>query len=267
VAVCGRANRIRAHHGQLASRPYEPGEARGKARRASGGQHIRESVAVRAVLRTSRPTRGRSTEDRARLHDVGADLLFLPDEEAIYPFGWANMTRVTVPGLTDVLCGAARPGHFDGVTSVVCRLLNIVQPDAVVFGEKDYQQLLVIRRMVSDLHLPVRIVAGPTQREPDGLALSSRNQYLSADERAAAPVIFAALKRSAERLRAGDRRYRVLERAGRAMIGRRGLRPEYFAIRAASDLAPPRPDTKAVVILAAARCGRARLIDNLSVNI
>ena len=207
------------------------------------------------------------SEDRACLREVGADLLFLPGQDAIYPFGLANMTRVTVPGLTDVLCGAARPGHFDGVTSVVCRLLNIVQPDVVVFGQKDYQQLLVVRRMVADLHLPVKIVAGPTQREPDGLALSSRNQYLGADERAAAPVIFAALKRCGDQLRAGNRRYKDLERAGRALIVRRGLQPEYFAIRAAGDLAPPRADESLLVVLAAARCGRARLIDNLIVEI
>ena len=206
------------------------------------------------------------SRDRRVLREAETDMLFSPDASAMYPFGPELMTRVEVPGLSDDLCGSSRPGHFAGVTSVVCRLLNIVQPDLAVFGRKDYQQLLIIQRMAADLHLPVEIRSGPTQREPDGLALSSRNQYLSDSERASAAGIYRALRDCRQALRAGERRFRRLETAGRRSLESAGLRPDYFAVRA-PDLSLPGPATRSFVVLAAAYCGRARLIDNLSVRV
>ena len=141
--------------------------------------------------------------DKRRLKHAKADLLFVPSIDTMYPFGIDNATSVTVPVLTDELCGSFRPGHFDGVTSVVSRLFSLVQPDVAVFGEKDFQQLMVIRRLVKDLSLPVEIIAGPTQREEDGLALSSRNQYLTDEERLIAPQIYTTLKKIGEGLQAG----------------------------------------------------------------
>lgn len=204
--------------------------------------------------------------DRRALQDASADLLFAPSGAAMYPFGPDRMTRVEVPGLSDDLCGGTRPGHFAGVTSIVCRLLNIVQPRVAVFGRKDYQQLLIIRRMVQDLHLPVRILSGATQRESDGLALSSRNQYLSTTQRESAAGIYRALRECRAALRAGRQDYGRLEKAGMRSLEQAGLRPDYFAIRA-PDLSPPGPDTWRCVILAAAYCGRARLIDNLTAGL
>ena len=135
----------------------------------------------------------------------------MPNIETMYPFGIDNATSVTVPVLTDELCGSFRPGHFDGVTSVVSRLFSLVQPDVAVFGEKDFQQLMVIRRLVTDLSLPVEIIAGPTQREADELALSSRNQFLTDEERAIAPQLYATLKDVAEGLQSGKRNYPEME--------------------------------------------------------
>jgi pantoate--beta-alanine ligase len=200
--------------------------------------------------------------DRRALRDASADLLFVPGAGAMYPFGLEQMTRVEVPGLSDELCGRSRPGHFAGVASVVCRLLNIVQPQLAVFGRKDYQQLLIIKRMVADLHIPVRILSGPTQREPDGLALSSRNQYLTEKQRESAAGIYRALVDCCNALRDGERRFRRLEAAGMRSLERAGLRPDYFAIRA-RDLSQPQVDSRRFVVMAAAYCGSARLIDNL----
>ncbi len=138
--------------------------------------------------------------DRELLRGEGADLLFAPPVQAVYPRGQQEQTRVEVPEISDVLCGASRPGHFVGVATVVCKLLNMTQPDVAIFGEKDFQQLLVIRRMVEDLCLPVDVRGLVTVREPDGLAMSSRNGYLSAEERARAPALSASLRRAAERL-------------------------------------------------------------------
>jgi len=205
------------------------------------------------------------SSDRRALRDTATDLLFVPSAAAMYPFGPEQMTRVEVPGLSDDLCGRTRPGHFAGVTSIVCRLLNIVQPQVSVFGRKDYQQLLIVQRMAADLHLPVRILSGPTQREPDGLALSSRNQYLSKTQRESAAGIYRALRECGDALRGGERRFGLLEKAGLQALKRAGLRPDYFAIRA-RDLQPPRADGSRYVVMAAAYCGSARLIDNLPVQ-
>ncbi len=205
--------------------------------------------------------------DLARLRDTAADLLFAPEDAQMYPFGADAATMVRVPGLAQILCGASRPGHFDGVTGVVCRLLNIVQPDVAVFGQKDFQQLLLIRRMVEDLHLPVQIVAAATQRDEDGLALSSRNQYLADAQRAQAPALFRTLKECAAQLRGGRRDFDVLQHEGLDRLRAAGLKPDYFEIRRAADLREPVPDDRSLVVLAAAFCGRARLIDNFPVEL
>ncbi len=205
--------------------------------------------------------------DKRKLKRAKADLLFAPDVETIYPFGAEQGTRVIVPVLTNELCGSARPGHFDGVTSVVTRLFNITLPDVAVFGQKDYQQLLIIRRMVVDLNLPVDIVAAPTVREDDGLAMSSRNQYLSDGERAIAPRLYAVLQEAAHALETGAEDYASLERDAAANLRQAGFEPEYVSIRRAESLEKPDRDTDELVVLAAVKLGGARLIDNVLVHV
>lgn len=200
--------------------------------------------------------------DAGVLAAAGCDVLFLPPVAEVYPGGEAGATRVEVPGLSTILCGAFRPGHFAGVTSVVARLFNMVGPDVAVFGDKDYQQLTIIRRMVRDLHLPVRIVGLSTVREPDGLALSSRNQYLTPAERAMAPRLAAVLADVATAVAAGRRDFAALEAQAVATLAAAGFRPDYVAIRRADDLGEPGAGGAALVVLAAAWLGRARLIDN-----
>lgn len=201
-------------------------------------------------------------DDEQLLRSMQVDLLFRPDVADIYPRGQQDTARVHVPGLEDILCGAYRPGHFMGVATVVTKLLNLVQPDVAVFGEKDFQQLMIIRRAVSDLCIPVDIVGAPTLREPDGLAMSSRNRYLSADERAVAPAIHAQLERARAALASGMRGYAAIEKQGHEALRQAGLQPDYFAIRDAATLGEP-GESGELVILAAARLGRARLIDNV----
>ncbi|MCZ6809804.1 MAG: pantoate--beta-alanine ligase [Proteobacteria bacterium] len=205
--------------------------------------------------------------DRRRLKTVKADLLFVPDEETMYPFGIDNATSVTVPVITAEFCGVFRPGHFDGVTSVVSRLFSLVQPDVAIFGQKDFQQQLVIRRLVDDLQLPIQIVSGATQREADGLALSSRNQYLSDEQRAIAPTLYSVLQGTGNDLQAGKRNYEELEQQAIDALRDAGFDPEYVGIRRAENLEPPDRDNDEIVILAAARLGTARLIDNIIVAI
>lgn len=208
----------------------------------------------------------RTLEDDSRqLEAVGLDLLFAPKLTEVYPRPLADMAQVTVPELSAVLCGVSRPIHFSGVTTIVTKLFNMVQPDVAVFGEKDWQQLVVIRRMVADLDFPVEIVGVPTVREPDGLALSSRNGYLSTEERAMAPALYATLRATAERLRAGERDYTVLEAAAKTRLETAGFRPDYFEIRCSDSLRKPTPGDVDLRIFAAAWLGRARLIDNLAV--
>ena len=203
--------------------------------------------------------------DAELLAVTGADLLFAPSAGEMYPRPQAEQTRVEVPGLSEILCGTSRPGHFVGVATVVCKLFNMVQPEVALFGEKDFQQLAVIRRMVEDLCLPVGIVGVPTVREPDGLAMSSRNGYLTPTERACAPALYRALQAAAEALqRPVD--LEDVERAAAAQIDAAGLRTDYLSIRRAADLARPADADRDLVILAAAWLGRARLIDNLRVQ-
>lgn len=204
-------------------------------------------------------------QDCALLEAAGTHLLFAPPVAAVYPRGQAGQTRVEVPGISDILCGASRPGHFVGVATVVCKLFNMVQPDLAVFGEKDFQQLLVIRLMTQDLSLPVAIQGLATVREPDGLAMSSRNGYLTREERARAPALYQTLLRAGERLRAGVAIAEV-ERLAAEEISAAGFGPDYCSVRRAGDLALAGSEDRELVVLAAARLGRARLIDNLGVR-
>ncbi len=209
--------------------------------------------------------------DSDMLRDAGCDLLFAPSEAEVYPRGREGQSVIEVPGLCDQLCGASRPGHFRGVATVVAKLLNMVQPEVAIFGEKDFQQLLIIRRMVEDLNLPVEIVGAPIVRELDGLAMSSRNRYLSAAEREIAPQLHANLVAAAARLRAGVDCAAVEHEAEQALAAA-GFEPDYVSVRRRSDLAQPAPapgtpDDCALIVLAAAWLGRARLIDNLACDL
>jgi pantoate--beta-alanine ligase len=206
-------------------------------------------------------------QDSLKLAENGVHLLFAPGVEELYPFGTESTVRVQVPGLSDILCGAARPGHFTGVATVVSKLFNAVRPHVAVFGEKDYQQLLVVRRLVADLCLPIEVLAVPTVREPDGLALSSRNRYLSEEERARAPALYRTLQWVAGHLAGGARDLAGLEAQAGVMLEESGFRPDYVAIRRATDLAVPQPADLKVIILAAAFLGGTRLIDNLAVTL
>lgn len=203
--------------------------------------------------------------DAALLAEVGCDLLYAPTVEGMYAQGFS--TTVTVSGVSEPLDGQARPTHFAGVATVVSKLLLQCGPDVAVFGEKDYQQLQVIKRLVADLDIPVEIVGAPTARAADGLALSSRNAYLTPEERAKAPSLAAALRRAAERLRAGDP-VEAVEAEGRAALEAAGFsRIDYFEARGAADLSRlgPGPISGEARLLAAAVLGRTRLIDNLAV--
>ncbi|HEX9626720.1 MAG TPA: pantoate--beta-alanine ligase [Acidiferrobacterales bacterium] len=202
-------------------------------------------------------------DDRRVLEAAGVDLLFTPGDDEIYPRGRAAQTIVEVPVLSDILCGAHRAGHFRGVTTVVNRLFNLVTPDAALFGKKDYQQLLLIRLMVSDLGMPVEIVGIDTVRDADGLALSSRNAYLSADERRAAPRLYAVLRELRDRITSTGAPPAGAEDRAKQALTEAGFRAEYVSVRRQQDLGEPGEGDKQLVILAAAWLGRARLIDNL----
>ncbi len=206
-------------------------------------------------------------EDSLKLSERGTDILFAPEVAEVYPSGLENHTEVSVPALDGFLCGASRPGHFTGVATVVSKLLNLVQPDTAVFGEKDYQQLLVIKRMVSDLCIPVDIQSLPTVREEDGLAMSSRNNYLNEEQRRIAPELYKQLQKIADQLRAGETDYPTLEHAGMDELKQFGFEPEYLSVRRRHDLQLPSTGTppEELIILAAARLGKTRLIDNLQV--
>jgi len=205
--------------------------------------------------------------DKRHLKKTAADMIFAPDMDTLYPFGPEKATTVSVPGLTENFCGATRPGHFDGVTTVVARLFTIVQPDVAVFGQKDYQQQLVIRRMTEDLGLPISIITGETIRDDDGLAMSSRNSYLTDDERATAPELYATLSSVGQELQSGRRNFEDLESTASQRLTDAGFEVDYFAIRRALNLETPDRDCDDLVLLAAARIGSARLIDNIVVTI
>ncbi len=201
--------------------------------------------------------------DTALAEAEGVNLLFAPAVAEVYPDGFGTVVRV--PGLTDVLCGApASRGaeHFDGVTTVVCKLFNMVAPDVAYFGQKDAQQALVIRRMVRDLDIPVRIEVCPTVREPDGLAMSSRNVYLNEDERRRAPALHRALEAADALVARGERDATAVLAAARAQLDGSGIEPEYLDLRSITDLAPVERVNGSTLLAVAARVGRARLIDN-----
>ncbi|MFZ5466226.1 MAG: pantoate--beta-alanine ligase [Pseudomonadota bacterium] len=203
--------------------------------------------------------------DAALLAEAGARLLFLPAVDTLYPHGQAGCTRVMVPELSDILCGASRPGHFAGVTTVVTKLFNIVMPDVAVFGEKDYQQLAILRRMARDLDMPIELIGLPTVREADGLAISSRNGYLSTEERAIAPGLYRTLCAAREALHAGQAPAMV-EAEAIERLHALGFVPDYVSVRRAEDLSHAVVgEAGSLRILAAARLGRTRLIDNLPV--
>ena len=201
-------------------------------------------------------------EDRRLLEALDADMLFMPEVDEMYPRGQEDTARVQVPNLDSILCGAFRPGHFTGVATIVTKLLNLVQPDVALFGEKDYQQLMIIRRAATDLCMPMEIVGVSTTRESDGLAMSSRNRYLSPADRKLAPRIYEELEKARAAIEAGSVDYGALEVEGFEALKRSGFRPDYFSIRDAETLGEPAADGD-LVILTAARIGRARLIDNV----
>jgi pantoate--beta-alanine ligase len=203
--------------------------------------------------------------DAGKLKACGCDLLFLPSVETMYPKPLQQQTRVEVPGLSDILCGASRPGHFVGVATIVTKLFNLVQPDVAVFGEKDFQQLMVIRRMVDELCMPIEIVSVPIVREADGLAMSSRNGYLEAEQRKLAPELNRIMQRLVERMRDGETDYAALEKTAAQQIVEAGFKSDYLVIRRVADLEEPRGDADEKVILAAAYLGNTRLIDNILV--
>jgi len=206
-------------------------------------------------------------KDTRRLKRPAADLIFAPDVDTMYPFGLKDATTISVPRITENFCGASRPGHFDGVTTVVARLFALVQPDVAVFGQKDYQQQLVIRHMSKDLNLPVSIITAETVREEDGLAMSSRNQYLTEAERTTAPDLYRTLSEVGDKLQSGRRDYEALENESVERLTEAGFDVDYFSIRRAQNLEVPDRDCDEIVVLAAANLGNARLIDNIVVTI
>lgn len=205
--------------------------------------------------------------DQEKLLQAGCNLLFAPTVEEMYPHGMAGLTRVTAAQLSNELCGSRRPGHFDGVTTVVSKLFNMVQPDLAIFGQKDYQQLAVIRAMVHDLNIPVQIIGEPTVRAEDGLALSSRNGYLTEEQRHVAPALYRHLSEIVQAIKAGERDYPQLVSQHLQRLEAEGFRPDYLEIRHALTLLPAQASDRDIVILVAAFLGATRLIDNIHLNL
>ncbi|MCY4297240.1 MAG: pantoate--beta-alanine ligase [Gammaproteobacteria bacterium] len=205
-------------------------------------------------------------QDRELLAANGCDLLLHPSVAEVYGDNPECSTQVRVPGLSGRLCGASRPGHFDGVATVVTRLLNYAGADVAYFGLKDYQQFLIIRKLAADLGMATRIAGVETVREPDGLALSSRNGYLSHTERAAAPALYRVLREMARRIETGARDFESIAAAGRRELAAAGFRIDYLEIRNADSLDPATAEQSNLIILAAAHLGRTRLIDNLRID-
>lgn len=205
--------------------------------------------------------------DKEKLFAEGVQLLYAPGVEDIYPDGMSRQTIVSVPELGDTLCGSSRPGHFDGVTTVVSKLFNIVQPDVSVFGEKDFQQLSIVRKMVKDLCMAIEIVGVKTTRDEDGLAKSSRNGYLSQAERSIAPLLHQTLTTCREAIACDFDNFLQLESHARMKLLQAGFEPDYFAIRDARTLRAVTEDTEEIAILAAASLGNTRLIDNVRLSL
>jgi len=202
--------------------------------------------------------------DCEKLRDAGCDYLFHPDDTEMYPNGLDTQSRVICPTMTDLLCGASRPGHFEGVTTVVSKLFNIVQPDEAIFGIKDYQQLAVIRRMVEDLCLPIQISSAPIHREVDGLAMSSRNRYITDDERPLVTVLKDSLDWIAEQIKDGNREFPELEDVAAARVAEAGFKVDYITCSNSKTLDLAAHDDDDITILGAMFTQAARLIDNVS---
>lgn len=205
--------------------------------------------------------------DKLVLLEEQVDVLFLPDDHTIYPHGVDGQTKVEVPHLGKILEGVTRPDFFRGVTTVVNRLFNIVLADIAIFGKKDYQQWIVIKRMVDDLAMPIEIIGVETVRDQDGLALSSRNSYLTAEQRRVAPTLYRALRHAADSLNSGEREYARIERRAFDELRHSGLKPDYISVRSRQDLTLPDKNEKAWVVLGAAYVGATRLIDNIEVGL
>lgn len=205
--------------------------------------------------------------DTASLEQHHCDYLFLPSVAEMYPLGTEQHTLVSAPGLGDDHCGRSRPGHFDGVATVVSKLFNIVLPDQAFFGLKDYQQYLVIARMVEDLRFPISIHGVETERESTGLAMSSRNNYLSQEQKAQAAALYKCLQQSAQELLAGRRDFAGLEQQAKEFLQAAGLQTDYYTVCHATTLAPAGKDDSKLVILAAVFLGKTRLIDNKRINL
>ena len=205
--------------------------------------------------------------DCEKLDQEGCDYLFYPEDGEMYPNGLDTQSRVICPTMTDVLCGASRPGHFEGVTTVVSKLFNIVQPDEAIFGIKDYQQLAVIKRMTEDLCLPVKIISAPIHREADGLAMSSRNSYINEDERPKVKVLKQVLELIAEQIKAGNLEFTQLEMEAKKRIESEGFKADYVTISNSKTLEPAAVDDREITILGAMYTDSARLIDNISINL
>ena len=205
--------------------------------------------------------------DCEKLDQEGCDYLFYPEDGEMYPNGLDTQSRVICPTMTDVLCGASRPGHFEGVTTVVSKLFNIVQPDEAIFGIKDYQQLAVIKRMTEDLCLPVKIISAPIHREVDGLAMSSRNSYINEDERPKVKVLKQVLELIAEQIKAGNLEFTQLEMEAKKRIESKGFKADYVTISNSKTLESAAVDDREITILGAMYTDSARLIDNISINL
>jgi len=205
--------------------------------------------------------------DCEKLRETGCDYLFHPEDGEMYPNGLDTQSRVVCPTMTDVLCGASRPGHFEGVTTVVSKLFNIVQPDEAVFGIKDYQQLAVIRRMAEDLCMPVKILSAPIHREPDGLAMSSRNSYITSQERPKVTVLKDSLEWIRQQIAAGNLDFPELESVAKQRINSAGFRVDYVTISHSKTLEPAANDDRQITVLGAMFTQSARLIDNLSIEL
>ncbi len=201
--------------------------------------------------------------DQEQLLQAGCHLLFTPTVEEMYPHGMADQTIVRVPVVSEGLCGGSRPGHFDGVSTVVSKLFNMVQPDIAIFGQKDFQQLAVVNALVRDLNMPIQIIGEPTVRAADGLALSSRNGYLTDEQRTAAPALYRVIKQIGTALQNGQQDHQQLVSDGVKALEAAGFRPDYLEIRNAVSLRPATPDDHDLVVLGAAFMGKTRLIDNL----
>ncbi len=201
--------------------------------------------------------------DQEQLLQAGCHLLFTPTVEEMYPHGMTDQTIVRVPVVSEGLCGGSRPGHFDGVSTVVSKLFNMVQPDIAIFGQKDFQQLAVVNALVRDLNMPIQIIGEPTVRAADGLALSSRNGYLTDEQRAAAPALYRVIKQIGTALQNGQQDHQQLVSDGIKALEAAGFRPDYLEIRNAVSLRPATPDDHDLVVLGAAFMGKTRLIDNL----